>query len=152
MYEGARGVDGVNRFSFGCSAAALGQRIAGLTQFPWDLHAACKTPAQEELHKKEIEKMVEQAKAWQQGGNYNPGSAVFCLLTKTQLDAKKALEEIGFEELGRTISSHIFGFDMETFRRTMDAPEVIYLMGKGWYHKEEREDAQEPGHSAAVSG
>jgi len=137
--EAAVGVNACNKHSFGCSAAALGKRIVAIQGFPFDLPPNFQTAACKENHQKELAALAEQCKKWQQGGNYDPGSAVFCLLTKSQLDAKRVLEECGFEELGRTISSHLWGYggyDMDGFVKTLDAPEMIYLMGKGWYHKE----------------
>jgi hypothetical protein len=128
MIPGPKGVEAINRMSFGCSAAALGQRLGTYHGFPYDFQPEPSLVAA-------LTQLDAECKKWQQGGNYNPGSAVFCLVTKQQTRAKEVLEANGFEELGRTISSHIWPHDMDDFRKTLDATEVIYLMGKGWYHK-----------------
>ncbi len=131
----ANGIEQINKSSFGCSCNALGTIVQTLSTFPYDLPTEYCTADQKERFETALAKLREDCKKWTQGKNYNPGSAVFCLLTKNQLDAKRVLEECGFEELGRTVSSHIWPCDMEDFARKLDASEVIYLMGKGWYHK-----------------
>lgn len=140
MYE-YRGINNANQLSFGCSCHAIGALITTLQGFPYDIKpippAEELTPNQLEQKKIALKKLDADLKKWSPGSNYTAGSAVFCLVTKMQLDAKAVLEKNGFELLGMTASSHLFKLDNEhlkEFAEKLDANEVIYLMGKGWFH------------------
>jgi hypothetical protein len=139
MMEYAKGIPAINLMSFGCSCNAIGYFITSLGAFPMDVVApgGIRTPQMQAHQDANMQALDADIKKWKQGENYKAGSAVFCLVTKYQLGAKAVLEANGFEELGRTISSHIWPYDMQRFAKELDATEVIYLMGKGWFHQKE---------------